>query len=95
MEKLNPLQFTEQAIRNLRNLEKSKGIHAVYSGFNAAFREYFPSLDPIQVVNKLHEEGKVVKGFARGGPMLYLPGEAPERKADNTEVLARITGKQA
>ena len=39
--KLSMEQFCKQAITGLRNLEKSKGIHAVYSGFNGAFREYF------------------------------------------------------
>ena len=91
-EKLNPLEFTLRAIRKLRNPAKSKGIHVVYSKFNAAFREYFPDLDVVAAVDALAEQGKIVKGFARGGPMLYLPGEAPERTVDNKATIALITG---
>ena len=34
-------------------------------------------------VDKLVTEKVIVKGFAKGGPMLYLPGEAPERSAES------------
>jgi len=88
--KLSPLEFALRAIRKLRDPAKSKGIHVVYSGFNAAFREYFPELDPVATINALEEQGDLVKGFARGGPMLYLPGEMPARRVDNSATIAKI-----
>ena len=95
--KLSMEQFCKQAITGLRNLEKSKGIHAVYSGFNGAFREYF-GLERdagIAAVNKLVAEGKLASIPRKGGPMLYLPGEKPEGTAhSNGAALKAILGAQ-
>ena len=96
MAKLSMEQFCTQAVKNLRNLEKSKGIHAVYSGFNGAFREYF-GLDKaqgIEAVNKLVSTGKLHSIPRRGGPMLYLPGEKPVSAASNGAALKAILGAQ-
>lgn len=67
---LTPEQFVLKAIERLRT-PPYKGIHAVYSGFNAAFREYFPLLDPVDVTNKMAQDGKIVIRPARGGVILY------------------------
>jgi hypothetical protein len=89
--KLTVEQFTLQAIRNLRNLAKSKGIHAVYSGFNTAFREYFPKKDVKNELQKLVDDGKIVMVPRRGGPMIYLPDEGPG-DASAEDALRRILG---
>ena len=74
---LNPEQFVLRAIETLRDPERSRGIHTVFSGFNNAFREYFPGLDPIDVTNQLAEAGRIVIRPVKGGVMIYKPGEAP------------------
>jgi hypothetical protein len=67
---LTPEQFVIRAIERLRK-PPYKGIHSVYSGFNQAFREYFPLLDPVEVTNELAKEGKIVVRPVKGGPLLF------------------------
>jgi hypothetical protein len=74
---LSPEQFTMKAIERLRK-PPFKGIHSVYSGFNAAFREYYPLLDPVDFTNQLAKDGRVVVRPVRGGVILYKPEDAPE-----------------
>jgi hypothetical protein len=74
-QKLTPLQFTLKAIEVLRT-GQYKGIHSVYSGFNAAFRKYF-NTDPIVATKQLSESGKIAVRFARGGAILYNITDAP------------------
>jgi hypothetical protein len=77
--KLSPADFTLEAIRKLRK-PPYKGIHSVFSGFNAAFRKYFPDLDPVQAVVELAEKEIIISTRTRGGVLLYIPGEAPVPK---------------
>lgn len=55
---LDPVQFTHQAILNLRDTEKSKGINTVMSGFNREFNSYYGGaikaghIKPLTVTNK-------------------------------------------
>ena len=86
-EKLTPAEFVKKAIVSLRK-PPYKGIHSVYSGFNEAFRAYY-SDDPVKCTNRLAEEGIVEIRPARGGIMLYLPGEAPARSTGK-EVLKKM-----
>lgn len=74
---LTPEQFVLRAIETLPDTSKSRGIHSVFSGFNEAFREYFPGLDPVEVTTELADAGRVVIKPAKRGVMLYKPGEAP------------------
>ena len=83
-------EFVRRAILNLRDTSKSRGIHSVYSGFNAAFKAYYGK-DPVAATNKLAKEGKIVIIPRKGGVMLYLPEDAP--KSDNAKkVLSKILG---
>lgn len=77
IEGLTREEFTRRAILRLRNLARSRGIHAVYSGFNNAFRKYFND-DPVEFLQGLAKQGKVEIVPRRGGVMVYLPGEAPK-----------------
>lgn len=78
--------FVMRAIRRLRK-PPYKGIHSVYSGFNAAFKEYFDK-NPVEVTQRLAQEGKIVTRPVRGGVMLYLPEDAPQpRKSILDEIL--------
>ena len=91
MAKLSHAQFTKRAITALRT-DGYKGIHTVYSGFNAAFREYYgEDSDPITATKNLHEAGEIVVRYAKGGAVIYLPGDAPEKK-DNKgkEALQKV-----
>lgn len=86
-EKVTQAEFVKKAIVSLRK-DPYKGIHSVFSGFNEAFRTYF-SEDPIKWTNQLAEEGTIETRPARGGIMLYLPGEAPARSTGK-EVLKKM-----
>src|ERR1700674_2592424 len=88
---LTPEQFVIRAIESLRNADKSKGIHTVFSGFNEAFRKYFPGQDPVAVTNQLSEDGKIVIRYVRGGAMIYKPDDAPPpRGGDAGEALRKM-----
>ncbi|MFQ5849819.1 MAG: hypothetical protein ACE5JU_04420 [Candidatus Binatia bacterium] len=86
-ERLTQAEFVKKAIVSLRR-ESYKGIHSVYSGFNEAFRVYFNE-DPIKWTNQLASEGVIETRPARGGIMLYLPGEAPGRSTGK-DVLKKM-----
>ncbi len=86
-ERLSQADFIKRAIQKLRK-DPYKGIHSVYSGFNEAFRGYF-SEDPIKWTNQLASEGVIETRPARGGVMLYLPGDAPARSTGQ-DVLKKM-----
>lgn len=90
-EKLSKDDFVLQGIKNLRK-GNYKGIHAVYSGFNTAFRDYFGE-DPRPHLDKMRDEGKIEIRLRRGGPMLYLPGDAPLKEEEIADTIAKITGE--
>jgi len=73
---LTPEEFVLKAIERLK-VPPYKGIHSVFSGFNEAFREYFPLLDPVEVTTQLAKEGKIVIQPARKGVILYKAGDVP------------------
>ncbi len=75
--RLTEEEFVIQAIKKLRK-DPFRGIHSVYSGFNEAFRKYFGT-NPVEATNRLAEEGKIETRAFKGGVMLFLPGEAPQR----------------
>lgn len=72
--KLSEEEFIRRAIKKLRG--NYKGIHTVYSGFNAAFKEYFGT-NPVETTQRLASEGKVRIRPVKGGVILYLPEDAP------------------
>jgi len=88
-EKLSHEEFVKKAILSLRK-EGYKGIHSVYSGFNAAFKKYFDGENPVEVTNKLALEGKIIIRPVKGGVMLYLPEEAPVSKDTADEALKKM-----
>jgi len=72
--------FAHQAIKSLRNPDKSAGIHTVYSGFNSALKAYYgEDAKPVDITQQLAADGKIGLHGARGGVMIYLPNEAPAR----------------
>ena len=86
---ISPEEFVYKAIERLR-VPPYRGIHAVYSGFNGAFREYFPLLDPVDFVNQLVREGKITVRPVRGGVILYKTEDLPQG-VSTTETIKRIT----
>ena len=76
--KLSVVEFVHNAILNLRK-PPYKGIHTVYTGFNGAFKEYFPGLDPVKETTKLAEKGEIATRFVKGGAIIYLPEDAPSQ----------------
>jgi hypothetical protein len=75
--KITPEEFVKLAIAKLRN-EPYKGIHSVYSGFNEAFKKYFAGGDPIQLTNRMAEDGQIALRPVKGGVVLYLPEDGPK-----------------
>ena len=88
-EKLSHEEFVKKAIVSLRK-EGFKGIHTVYSGFNTAFKKYFDGENPVQVTNKLAEEGKIIIRPVKGGVMLYLPEDAPASRDAANDALKKM-----
>ena len=88
-ERLSHEEFINKAIVSLRK-EGYKGIHTVYSGFNTAFKKYFPGENPVDVTNALAKENKLVIRPVRGGVMLYLPEDAPQTKDIGDEALKKM-----
>lgn len=88
-ERLSHEDFIKKAILSLRK-DGYKGIHTVYSGFNEAFKKYFPGENPVEVTNKLAQEGKIVIRPVKGGVMLYLPEEAPGEKSSAELALKKM-----
>lgn len=84
--KLTEKEFVTTAIVKLRK-EGYRGIHAVYSGFNDAFRKYFGDADPAVATKKLQEEGVIAITAAKGGVMLYLAKDKPEPADRGAAVL--------
>ncbi len=72
--KLSHEEFVRLAIEKLR-LDNYKGIHTVYSGFNEAFKTYFGGEDPIEVTDRLANEGRIGLRPVKGGVMIFPPGE--------------------
>jgi hypothetical protein len=87
---LTPEQFVIRAIETLRNPEKSKGIHTVFSGFNEAFRKYFSGQDPVAATNQLAQEGKIAIRYVRGGAMIYKPEDAPAPRGGAGQALRKM-----
>jgi hypothetical protein len=74
--KLTFEEFVSLAILKLRD-GNFKGVHSVFSGFNEAFKLYFEGENPVQITNKMAEDGKIALRPTKGGVVLYLPDEAP------------------
>lgn len=66
-------EFVVRAIEKLADPGRTT-IHTVYSGFNNAFRDYFPGLNPVTETEKLVKEGKVAFRFCPGGALIGKPG---------------------
>ncbi len=88
-EKLSHEEFVRKAIVSLRK-EGYKGIHSVYSGFNEAFKKYYPGENPVEVTNSLAHAGKIVIRPVKGGVMFYLPEDAPSPKSSADEALKKM-----
>jgi hypothetical protein len=88
-EKLSYEEFVKKAIVSLRK-DGYKGIHSVYSGFNEAFKKYFNGENPVDVTNRLAQEGKIVIRPVKGGVMLYLPEDAPRPMDAADEALRKM-----
>lgn len=81
-------EFVIQAIKKLRDLSKSKGIHTRFTGFNEAFKLQFGE-ESRATTEKMATAGTVVIVPAKGGVRLYLPEDAPA-STSGPEVLAKI-----
>jgi hypothetical protein len=86
--KLTVDEFVERAIRKIG---KNNSLNTVYSGFNVAFKEYFPGKDPVKEVEKLATKKKILLRPARKnqkGVVISLP------KSKSTNPIAEETLKK-
>lgn len=86
--KLTPEEFILRAIEKLAKPGKNT-IHVVWSGMNAAYRQYFPGGDPVAEVNRLANERKISFRLARGGAVIGPPG-AIQSVADAKSTLDKM-----
>jgi hypothetical protein len=88
-EKLNPLEFTVFMVFNKRG--DFHGINPIFSGFNEAYRSYFPGQDVVADLKEIAKTGLVASG-TRWPHTLYFPSELPDGGAKKTE---GVSGKAA
>ena len=85
-QQMTHLEFIQKAFDTLRKTGKDgrqyAGLHTVYSGFNEAFRKYFPKDDPIKVTARLKESGELNVRPCQGGAMIYMGEFTPEDGGD-------------
>lgn len=86
-QKLTKEEFTIKAIENLRT-DRSKGIHVVWSGYNAAFVAYFGEASR-QTTDDMAAKGLIDVHPFEGGAMIYKKGEAPDRTRALVEKITR------
>lgn len=94
MDKITKFEFLARAMENLRTKSDEReyhNLHSVYSGFNSAFRAYFPDSDPVAFIQALAADGKVKIIPAKGGVNIYWPDEAPHAGVKSaTDTLAKM-----
>jgi hypothetical protein len=88
-----PMDLAENFVRKaiLAGRGNYKGLHCVYSGLNSAMKKVWPGCNPIAITNALASSGKFILIPRKGGPMIYLPEDAPS--ATNTggdKLLAKL-----
>jgi hypothetical protein len=88
--KAEVLDFVKGAIE-VQKRQGWKGAHVVYSGLNDAIRKLF-NVDPRAIIAQLRDEGKLVVKTARGGAIVYLPGEAPTEASKADNLIAAVRG---
>ena len=97
MPQITPEEFTLSMIAALQgqNPKYPVGIHAVYSGFNSAFKKAYPGLDPVAFTNEMAKHGQIELRLVRGGATIYRPGEAPVKRISAADVAAaKILGNR-
>jgi len=75
-DKMTVEEFVREAMDKLIE-PPYKGMHVVFTGFNEAFRAYFPDKSPRAELDKLVEEGVIVVHRATGGAIAYWPDNVP------------------
>jgi hypothetical protein len=88
---MTPEEFVLLAIEKLRP-EPGKGIHAVFSGFNEAFRLQFPGQDPVVEMQQLEEKGVITIYPCKGGVIINTPGVRLRGRGQNRakQVLVKM-----
>ena len=84
---LPPEEFLRRAVLRLRK-GQAKSIHSVFSGFNAAWRQYY-NTDPVAGVKALEKKGVCVTHPTRGGVRIY-PCRGCAQPAPSTEEVVGI-----
>jgi len=87
--KVSHEEFVKLAVEKLRT-GKYRGIHSVYSGFNEAFKAYYPGEDPVKATTALAKDGKISIIPSKGGVMIYLPGDAPGKVSRGDDALKKM-----
>jgi hypothetical protein len=94
-QKVTVKEFLEKFIPLKRKADKSKGVHAVFSGLNTTLAEYYglPQAKEdrraavIALIEDAVERKECETRPCTGGVMVYLPGDAPAYGAKTDETL--------
>lgn len=71
-------------VKDKRTGERWHGIHTVYSGFNEAFRAYFPGLDPVAETQGLVEKQIICLRLVKGGALIWCCENKKDGRSDPT-----------
>ena len=69
--------------------EGYKGLHTVYGKLNADMRKEYPSANPVTVIQEMEVLGLIEGRPAKGGHMIFLPGEMTTSDKKANERIAR------
>jgi hypothetical protein len=71
--------------------EGYKGLHTVYGKLNSDLRVAFPSANPVTMVQEMEAAGLIEGRPAKGGHMIFLPGEmtTSDKKANDRIAKAK------
>lgn len=85
-------QFVYACIEHVKKTTKYKGIHTVFGGLNVAIKRKY-GIEPIPTLQALVDQGKLALRPVKGGVLLYLPQDAPEKRDKAAELLKAVESK--
>lgn len=88
---MTPEDFVMLALRTLPDKEKGHtGFHPVWSGFNKAFKQLFPDLDPVEFTQKMRDDGKISIYPVKRGVIILPPSKRDVARKSGAEALEKM-----
>lgn len=89
--KLTPEEFVMRALETLPDKTKGyAGFHTVFSGFNDAFRQMYPDLNPVEVTKQMELAGQISITPVKRGVMIFPAGEAKYQRNGAAQALEKM-----